>query len=81
LNRPEERTEATEGLRALIDKIMLKPGPNRGEIDAMLYGELGTILNWIERQAIDKAAKITLSELDSRECRYRYDNHVPTADA
>ncbi|MCE0742347.1 hypothetical protein LWC05_00335 [Acetobacter sicerae] len=36
---------------------MLTPGPNRGEIDAMLYGELGTILNWIKRQAIGKAEK------------------------
>jgi hypothetical protein len=57
LNRPEERAEAAEALRALIEKIVLTPGPNRGEIDAMLYGELGTILNWIERQATGKTAK------------------------
>jgi hypothetical protein len=49
LNRPEERLEAAEVIRT--------PDPNRGEIDAMLYGELGTILNWIERQAIGKAEK------------------------
>ncbi|HZD25291.1 MAG TPA: hypothetical protein VE631_03450 [Alphaproteobacteria bacterium] len=41
----------------LIEKIVLTPGLSRGEIDALLYGELGTILNWIERQAIGKAAK------------------------
>ncbi len=57
LNRPEERSEAAEALRALIEKIVLKPGPNRGEIDATLYGELGTILSWIERQAVGKATK------------------------
>lgn len=57
LNRPEERLEAAEALRTLIEKVVLTPGPNRGEIDAMLYGELGTILNWIERQAIGKAEK------------------------
>ena len=57
LNRPEERPEAAEALRALIEKIVLKPGPNRGEIDATLYGELGTILNWTERQAVGKATK------------------------
>lgn len=56
-NRPEERLEAAEALRTLIEKVVLTPGPNRGEIDAMLYGELGTILNWIERQAIGKAEK------------------------
>ncbi|GBR67421.1 hypothetical protein [Gluconobacter kanchanaburiensis] len=44
LNRLEERLEAAEALRALIEKVVLTPGPNRGEINAMLYGELGTIL-------------------------------------
>ncbi|WP_430246023.1 recombinase family protein [Neorhizobium sp. DAR64861/K0K2] len=57
LNWPEERTEAAEVLRTLIEKIVLRPGPQRGEIDALLYGELGTILNWIERQAVGKVAK------------------------
>jgi DNA invertase Pin-like site-specific DNA recombinase len=57
LNRPEERAEAAEALRLLIEKIVLTPGPNRGEIDAMLYGELGTILNWTERQAVGGLTK------------------------
>ncbi|MCE6076345.1 recombinase family protein [Agrobacterium vitis] len=57
LNKPDERLQATEALRMLIEKIVLTPGPNRGEIDALLYGELGTILNWVERQAIGKATK------------------------
>lgn len=57
LNRPEGRAEAAEALRTLIEKIVLRPGPNRGEIDAMLYGELGTILKWIERQPIGKTTK------------------------
>lgn len=73
LNRPEERTEAAEALRPLIEKIVLKPGPNRGEIDAMLHGELGTILNWIERQAIGKATKTnTPRGCFPGECRYRW---------
>ena len=57
LNRPEDRPEAAEALRTLIEKIVLTPGPNRGEIDALLYGELGTILNWIERQLAGRTAK------------------------
>jgi hypothetical protein len=57
LNRPEERHEAAEAPRMLIEKIVLTPGPNRGDMDATLYGELGTILNWTERQAVGKAAK------------------------
>ena len=57
LNRLEDRPEAAEALRTLIEKIVLTPGPNRGEIDALLYGELGTILNWIERQLAGRTAK------------------------
>ncbi len=51
LNQPEERPHASEVLRMLIEKIVLTPGPERGEIDALLYGDLGTILNWVERVA------------------------------
>jgi DNA invertase Pin-like site-specific DNA recombinase len=57
LNQVEVRTEAAEALRGLIEKIVLRPGPNRGEIDAILHGELGTILGWIEAQAAGKTTK------------------------
>ncbi|WP_323009813.1 recombinase family protein, partial [Paracoccus sp. (in: a-proteobacteria)] len=59
LNRKEERQEAAEILRGLIEKIVLTPGPERGEIYATLHGELGTILEWTERQAIGNAVKTT----------------------
>ncbi len=51
LNQPEERPHASEVLRMLIEKIVLTPGPERGAIDALLYGDLGTVLNWVERMA------------------------------
>ncbi|TCP38015.1 recombinase family protein [Rhodovulum marinum] len=57
LSRPEEQQEAAEALRMLIEKIELIPGPKRGEIDARLYGDLGTILNWIEHQPVDGSGK------------------------
>jgi site-specific DNA recombinase len=41
----------------LIEEITLRPGPNRGEIDATLHGELGTILSWLEAQAIGRNKK------------------------
>ncbi|MDQ4405396.1 MULTISPECIES: hypothetical protein [unclassified Rhizobium] len=41
----------------MIEKIVLRPGPQRGKIDAILYGELSTILNWIQRQAIGRIAQ------------------------
>ncbi|MCL4069480.1 hypothetical protein M3484_23265, partial [Pseudomonas sp. GX19020] len=65
LNRKEERQEAAETLRGLIEKISLTPGPERGEIYATLHGELGTILNWTERQAIGKASKTTKPAADA----------------
>ena len=57
LNNPEDRSEAADAIRALIEKITPRPGPNRGEIDATLHCELVTILGWIEAQAIGKTQK------------------------
>ncbi|WP_183754365.1 recombinase family protein [Pseudochelatococcus contaminans] len=65
LNRKQERQEAAEILRGLIEKISLTPGPERGEIYATLHGEFSTILNWTERQAIGKVAKTTKPATDA----------------
>jgi len=65
LNRKEERQEAAETLRGLIEKILLTPGSERGEIYATLHGELGTILNWTEQQAIGNTAKTTKPAADA----------------
>jgi site-specific DNA recombinase len=51
LQRPQERDEAAEAIRALIDRITLTPGPRRGEIAATLHGDLGTILEWVAQKA------------------------------
>jgi len=59
LNQKEERQAASQDLRALIEKIVPTPGPERGEIYATLHGELGTIIEWTEWQAIGKAAHTT----------------------
>ncbi len=47
---PEEREEAADALRGLIERVVLTPGSRRGEVNAMLHGEFGTILDWLERQ-------------------------------
>lgn len=65
LNRPEERLQAADALRMLIEKIVLTPGPERGELYATLHGELRTILEWTERQAIGKAGKMTKPAADA----------------
>ncbi|PSJ57126.1 hypothetical protein [Pseudaminobacter soli (ex Li et al. 2025)] len=54
LNCPEDRQAAAQALRGLIEKIVLTPGVRRGEMEATLYGKLGTILNWTDRQPSNK---------------------------
>ncbi|WP_252348393.1 hypothetical protein [Gluconobacter sp. P1D12_c] len=50
LNQPEDRAEASEAVRALVEKIVLSPGDKRGEIFATLYGELGTLLRFVNQR-------------------------------
>ncbi|WP_280824458.1 hypothetical protein [Pseudaminobacter soli (ex Li et al. 2025)] len=54
LNCLEDRQAAAAALRTLIEKIVLTPGAKRGAIEATLYGELGTLINWLERQTAGK---------------------------
>jgi len=72
LNTPEDRAEAAEALRCLIEKIVLRPGNGRGELEAMLFGDLGNILAWIGRQAAEKPAKNNTPIVKTMECRYRW---------
>ncbi|NIA72037.1 recombinase family protein [Pelagibius litoralis] len=46
LQSPQERDEATQAIRDIVGRITLTPGPKRGQIDATLHGDLGTILDW-----------------------------------
>ncbi|MEY9425518.1 site-specific DNA recombinase [Bradyrhizobium ottawaense] len=57
LNRPEDRAEAAQALRGLIERIVLRPGAKRGQIDATLHGDLGTILSWTAARNAEKAAQ------------------------
>lgn len=47
----EDEDRAADAIRALIDCITHTPGPKRGEIDATLHGDLGTILEWVTQKA------------------------------
>ena len=47
LNRPEDRDEAAEAIRSLIERVTLTPGTKRGEINITLHGEFGAILQWL----------------------------------
>ena len=57
LSQPDESHDASEALRQLIEKIVLTPAPERGEMFATLHGELNTILRWVEHQETCKNAK------------------------
>ena len=52
LNETEDRADAAEAIRALVEKITLTPGAKRGAIEATLHGDLATILDWTEHQAV-----------------------------
>jgi site-specific DNA recombinase len=49
LDHPEDAGEAAEAIREVIDRIVITPGPTRKDTSITLQGELGTILDWIER--------------------------------
>ncbi|WP_328285757.1 recombinase family protein [Magnetospirillum molischianum] len=51
LSHTDERDEAADAIRSLIEKITLTPGPKRGQIDAVLYGDLAAILEWTAQNA------------------------------
>ena len=46
LDHPGDRDAATAAIRNLIDLIVLTPGKKWGEMDAVLHGDFGTILEW-----------------------------------
>ena len=64
LSHPADRDEAADAIRGLIEKITLLPGAKRGQIDATLHGDLGTILDWTAQKANtpdDSASGVSVS--------------------
>lgn len=49
LNHPDDAAEAADALREVIDRVTVTPGTSRGDYTITLQGELGTILDWIDR--------------------------------
>jgi hypothetical protein len=50
LNDPVDRAQAAQAIRSLIERVVLLPDPDSGEIKPTLEGELGTILEWVTQQ-------------------------------
>lgn len=49
LSHPDDAFEAADAIREVIDRIVVTPGEQRGSYTVTLQGELGTILDWIDR--------------------------------
>ncbi|MCG2842283.1 recombinase family protein [Sandaracinobacter sp. RS1-74] len=49
LDHPDDALEAADAIREVIDRIVITPGKRRGSYSVTLQGELGAILDWIER--------------------------------
>ena len=58
LQRPQERDEAADAIRALIDRITLTLGPRRGEIAATLHGDHRPILAWVVQNGTLPAVRV-----------------------
>ena len=49
LSHPGNALEAANTIRQIIDRVVVTPGQKRGSYSITLQGELGTILDWIDR--------------------------------
>jgi Recombinase. len=49
LSHPDKAPEAAATIREIIDGVVVTPGEKRGTYSITLQGELGTILDWIDR--------------------------------
>ena len=49
LDHPDDAAEAAQVIREIIDRIVITPGAPRRDFFVTLQGELGTILDWIDR--------------------------------
>jgi DNA invertase Pin-like site-specific DNA recombinase len=49
LDHADDAAEAAEAIREIIDRIVITPGLTRRDLSVTLQGELGAILDWIDR--------------------------------
>jgi len=49
LAHPDDKLEATDAIRQVIDRIVITPGETRKDLKITLHGDLETILRWVEK--------------------------------
>ena len=63
LDHAEDRDAAASAIRGLIERIVLTPGEKWAEMDAVLYGDLGTILEWAGNGSQNTKTGIPMPEM------------------
>ncbi len=63
LNHPEDRDAAASAIRGLIARIVLTPSEKWAEMDAVLHGDLGSILEWAGNGGEKAKTDISMPEM------------------
>ncbi|ADH88105.1 Resolvase domain protein [Ancylobacter novellus DSM 506] len=50
LDHPEDRYEAIDAIRQLVTRVVLTPGAKRGEVHAVLHGDIVAIADWVLKE-------------------------------
>ncbi|MDF2811492.1 MAG: Resolvase domain protein [Microvirga sp.] len=51
LDHPDDRYEAMDAIRQLVSRVVLTPGGKRGEVHAVLHGDIVAIAGWVSQVA------------------------------
>ncbi len=51
LDHPDDRYAAMDAIRQLITRVVLTPGAKRGEVHAVLHGDIVAIADWVSQVA------------------------------
>ena len=62
-DHPEDRDAAASAIRGLIERFVLTPGEKWAEMDAVLHGDLGAILEWAGNGRENTKTDISMPEM------------------
>ncbi|MCG8563038.1 MAG: recombinase family protein, partial [Hyphomicrobiales bacterium] len=60
---PELRDQAAEAFRTLVDEVVLEPGDKRGEVNAILRGEVMNILDIVSGRKTRSRSQIITKDV------------------
>jgi hypothetical protein len=71
-NAPEDRNEAAEAIRALVEKITLRPGRTAARSTPPYTANWARSSDGSQRKPLKRIGNAKLPQLSLRECRYRW---------